>query len=304
MRSYPPLWVWLVSAAIVGLGVAWLHFSSSSREQVVRTHNFAVFSAQMDRFLADDQLSDDQFRVFCWGSSFTRQAIENRETLQEDIAFGELNVQVQKMYMAGANERSFPYLNELFEAAENLQPHLICIEDHLFAFADRNWKNSKLSKEFRFLIENKIMGRPSRKRKRERPDSFDSFHWKFESTQRKDTLSLPPIERSILSFSEHKELLQKLAFALDQKIPIVILNVPRAGIIEERLSTPKNEADIEALLQSYRALGFQIEYWKYPYYLPFSHYSDYAHMNPKGRKAYSAWLTSKMANLLQTRYPK
>lgn len=304
MRKHPPLWAALSAVALIMLVGVYLQSTTSGRDQVKRKSGFELFALQTEKFLTNYRPNPDQLRVMCWGSSLTRQAIENSDVFNEKLTDLGLDADVRKVYMAAVNTRNFPYLDEFFEAAGKMSPHLICIEDHVFGFANRNWQNSKLAKEFRFRAEELTSFSPRKRRNKIRDDNFETYHQRFEKEQGKDTTRLPPINRSILGFDEHDEIRDKLNFALTNKIPIAIINVPRVGKLEQRLRTPKVETDMEALIASYRSLGFEIEYWECPDYLPFSHYADYAHMNSRGRKVYSDWLAGKIADLLHTRYPQ
>jgi hypothetical protein len=280
------------------VGLAYLQLTSSVRTQLLRKQQYPIFMHQMENFLSKYQVDDHLCRVICWGSSITRQAIENSDIMRKQIAAYGQDIDVQKMYMLGADATTFPYMYEFFETTSRLKPSLICIEDHLFSHTSQNQYN-KLVSEFNHLLTAWGAKAPDNRKLNEfGNDNFDKHDNRFETPQQKDTIKVTVLNRKPLTFSDNKRLNEQLQFVLEQKIPVVILNIPHPGKIQKQLITPKEEEAINKQIEAYRKAGFQIEYWTFPYYLPFKYFSDHTHMNKRGRAIYSKWLSQKIADKL------
>jgi hypothetical protein len=238
--------------------------------------------------------------VVCWGSSISRQAIENSDIMHQQISAYGKKIAVHKIYMLGLTANKLPDLYEIFEVTEQLKPSLICIEDNLFSHS-KTTHSSKIEKEIRHLLSSwGLKARNSKQPHKLQNNTFDSHDERFDIPQQNDTLNisiiLPP--RTVRSFSDNQRINEQLKFALEQQIPLVILNVPRAGAVQKILIGAQEQDEIDKQIEEYKDAGFQIEYRKFPEYLPFKYYSDFGHMNDQGRAVYSRWLSKKIAEKL------
>jgi hypothetical protein len=87
--------------------------------------------------------------------------------------------------------------------------------------------------------------------------------------------------------------------AVGQGVSIILVAVPKYPVVEKiRPSVPPTlEGSIERVTASSR----QVELWRYPAEIPSDSYCDFLHMNEKGRKVYTDWITERIAELVSRR---
>lgn len=80
--------------------------------------------------------------------------------------------------------------------------------------------------------------------------------------------------------------------AREQKIKIIIIDIPRYEKVEEVITQlPENRQKLSSLIR-YLKENYDIEYLEYPEKLGLEYYMDFSHFNQKGRERYSIWLLS------------
>lgn len=301
MTKPPPIWVWITSASLIVALLLFSKLTASGRTQLLRLSSYPIFKHQLENFSSTYPVNNDRCKVVCWGSSFSCQAIEHSDEMRLKGGASGQNIDVHKMYILSLNANLFPYADELFNTTEQLKPDLICIEDHLFSYSSGKENNNMLINELKHLMTFPIFKRnKTRNLHHYENKNFNVYDPRFDHPQREDTLYLPDHGKTkrILSFADNELLNHKIHFILEQQIPLVILNIPRAGTIQENFITVDKQKLIDQQIHAYREAGFKIEYWKFPKSLPFKYYSDFGHMNKDGRKVFSDWLSSKITEKL------
>jgi hypothetical protein len=96
-------------------------------------------------------------------------------------------------------------------------------------------------------------------------------------------------ERVVRTFKQNKLLNETCLTLQRKKTKIIFLDLPRAPLLEQNwLSHTQKKAWTEVLKKYQRT--YKIKFWKYPYVLNNSEFTDGGHLNYKGAKKYQDWI--------------
>ncbi len=102
----------------------------------------------------------------------------------------------------------------------------------------------------------------------------------------------------VLSFHDHPEVKPYLKKLRAAGVKILLIQIPRPGATDRILHSGEKEKELLKVVELYKH-NYQMSYWNYPDYLPFSYFYDKGHLNKKGRLLYSKWLYAKLEKEIQ-----
>ena len=301
-QQIPPLWVWYIVFPLAAAILFLVGSLSPVNPFYGKERHHLIYQKRLAHFLDDmkQHPNEDECRVLCWGSSLTEQAINFSDTLKEKISnkTGQ-DIGVYKMFMEDLGVNQLQHLENLFEASLELNPQLILIES--FVFIEKSKKrsiNTQIIDQYKNTINARFFDRKGRPVREERyHKNFNYFNQRLLRKHKIiDTSYVATKIRNIYNFTELDWIEDKLKPFKEKNIPIIIIDVPRVGSFEKKLRTLENKTQKEAFVNAMRAAGFQVNYWAFNEFLPYSYYNDYAHMNEKGMLYYSNWLTDKITH--------
>ena len=293
----PPLYLWIAVAAL-SIGI---FGSLGSIEEQEPLHSlgdrYLHYKKRLDSFISSFDPARDSCVAILWGSSLSCQAVDHsynfrrrfKEHSGQQIGF-------YKIFMLNANSHYFRGLKSLFEATGKISPDLLLIETQLMAI-DVHYGHP-LEAEFRNFHREvtEWWRKPEPKKIGNHPRfaNFDQFNNRLHRAQELDTINLPDRRYLFRDFRDNRAFNKDLARFRDQQIPIVLLHLPRPSYFEDMVMGPNGMEHLEQLVADYREAGYDMQLWAYHDPLPFSHYSDYAHMNLQGMKKFSSWLQGQL----------
>lgn len=85
-----------------------------------------------------------------------------------------------------------------------------------------------------------------------------------------------------------------LKLAKSQRTRVVMLDIGRSKLLNDKQS-PEFHRQLTANL-AYLAHRYPLEVWRFPANLPPTHYTDHAHLNPKGKQVFWDWFFDRFKN--------
>ena len=224
----------------------------------------------------------------------------NHNTLRENInkKTGQ-NIGVYKMFMQDLGVNQLQHLEDLFEISLAVSPQLILIESFiLMEKSKKAFFNTQILGQYRNTIETRFFNRKERHVREEvYYKSFNYFNQRLLRKHKKiDSSYVATKTRNIYNFTDLEWIEEKLKPFREQNIPIIIIDIPRVGGFEKKLKSLTSTSQKKAFVEAMRSAGFNVDYWEFDEFLPYSYYNDYAHMNEVGMLYYSNWLTDKITH--------
>jgi hypothetical protein len=296
----PPLYVWVVSAVLTMAFIGWCYWYPAPYSFRNKQAQWNSFQGCADNLEANWPFHEAQYKVLIWGSSLSCQGINHSPYFQEALADAcDREVIVQKLYMLNIFSSELPHLERLFTLTAAIKPDLLLIEDHLIIYQVPAGKISGIQQKFIDKTQSLFASQKTKRGRLKKQPFFDSYNDRLLHSLQGDTTNLQPANQLISTFENQSLLRQQLSkYGLDS-IPIIAINLPRPYLIESQYLHTTSLRQIETLVKDYQSHGYDFTYWKYPQPMPFTHYSDFAHMNLQGRNRYSEWLAQMLKDYLK-----
>jgi hypothetical protein len=100
-------------------------------------------------------------------------------------------------------------------------------------------------------------------------------------------------KRLVRTFSQNKKANKAYSELIKRKTKIIFLDMPRAPKLEMVWLTANQKKDLQTLIQTYHQ-KYDIAYWRYPYIMSITDFTDGGHLNYKGAKKYQEWLAAQL----------
>jgi hypothetical protein len=298
----PPLWVWISSFSLFGVFLIFSFFLPS------RPNPNYFHSERLLRFQSADS-SHQLIKIVLLGSSLARSAFYFDEEMEEFCkTHGHPNIRFIRITQPTAKIESFRKIYNELEAA---RPDYILIETTMdnYIFTPRNNRMQKFNGKIRntYFSLLRSMGLsffvPRKGHNEKQFDQEEAIREKIYSKQSR-------LER--LSHLNKKVKLNPRPFAnedllffkkiKDEGGEIVLLEIPRSEVASKQFDsqTLKNARLLNSRVQQENDLL----YWKNLKPMTLSHYSDYAHLSPRGREKYCLWFLDQLESAQKTRKQK
>ncbi|GAB4040286.1 hypothetical protein [Spirosoma gilvum] len=297
-RQPSPLWVWLltgVAALVVFSLLIALAFWSERQGADQFTHR--VETVLQKEWAAR---ADSITRVVVLGSSQVESGIA-------DTAFFNGRcpqpIRVVKLFLYSANMEDFMNESPVVQLIERYPPDVLCLEENMVLFRLAHDEKPTPHNHFVEWINRHFMRQLQALKvrlglARQTAPSFQGFHPSHFQSNQKDTLHLSqPLadirSRPVRTETELPALSASLQRLHQQGTQVVLLNIPRPYPLETVIQGETRAPLLARLIANYRECC-QVDYWRYPYSMPFCYYIDYAHLNHLGTSVYSAWLADQI----------
>jgi hypothetical protein len=298
--------VWGITGAILLL--AGVLYSQSFLRSYHAFHNRLAVAAETVLRHDWEARTDSAVRVIVLGTSLTGAGVLSPAYFAQHTNG---RYQVTKLYRPAANLESFTERAPIFELLVRYPPDILCIEENLLFF---DLKDGSALTPDTLLAENLLYYLP-----RLAEHTKEKLGWQKLAavpTPQKmfSDMTLPPADvlrdhpsdtihygwqlkvigqRVVRPYAAPNPVHRYLQALRSKGTRIVILHFPRPAPLEQAINRPAVAKQLTQLRRQYQE-AVQAEYWHEPGAYPFGCFYDYAHLNLKGRAAYSAWLAGRL----------
>lgn len=290
-ESSPPLKVWVYTLALVVLLLLFSTYALKTSPNIEKAE-LAKMQAPIKKALRTNYKSNTS--ILFLGSSLTGHALYNLTAIED--RFKIKNKDATRVFRIAINGLDYQLLEDLhiFECLIESPPDYLFIESNHINIDDKDSKersnllNSSVNNLMSFA--KKTIGLPENK----------SIHF-FKDTQNSrlhqdnfDTTVYAQLlkkKRLVRTFTQNKKVNDAFVALIKRKTKIVFLDFPRAPKLEEIWLDGNQKKELQTLLKTYHQ-KYGITYWKYPYRLSNSDFTDGGHLNYKGAKKYQEWLAA------------
>lgn len=301
-RKFPPLWTW---ASTLGLVLTFVLVIGSSGIIDIRNGfgpNYTSFKDRLEHLPSEVEINEGDKVVVLIGSSYTAMAVDHRPFFYQMYQQQQGGVlHVIKLYMYGCNAQDLQKLPEFFEMVSYLQPDLLCVEEHLLAIEGQQQSKGRESipnwiGDFHLgvnAMRNYFLPQLDSAEWHHMP-TFE-FFWKYhDNSYQADSLSTGPSPNfQVRSYASNEQVNNWLKKYVPDHTDIVCISIPRAPYVEQELTKVRQGENYLKLRQQYQE-QLDVDFWKFPDILPYAMYSGDGHLNERGMRRYSNWLSEQI----------
>lgn len=295
MSNAPPLRVWLYSALLaVGIIVSLMlyrYLPGDRRDNTIAAHT--------QRFL-DTPVPYGQLRVLGLGSSLfwaaTPQTMDVQQAAMPGIAW-------LRLTKGGAG---MGHLQTALEAFGRHPPDVLVIEENLLLPDTGNLLMDQLREEIWFLGKKAIAASSAGKlgppvndywERNDQDGEFSCASILARTTPEQIQRHVDTLQAMYMRASFDEQLITTLATLAQRGVRIVLLDLPRAPIIEQRTMAQKHYWMMH--LKKFLPPGRTIRYLTFPAPSQTALYCDLGHLNKRGARHFAPWWQAQLQQLRQ-----
>lgn len=292
-ETSPPLKVWLYTVSIIVV-LLLLSVFNLQTENKDKQGEYKNINTKVKKILKQNNSSRaSRPSVVFLGSSLTGHALYNLNEIDEKFELNpkKASPKICSIAINALNNEKIVQL-QLFKSLANDPPDYLFLEVNHILIDDKKTNSylktlnqginnlfSLTKKKFGIANETQIS---FFKLTPQNPLFEDDFN--FEIFQR-----LLQKERIVRTFEQNK-ILNEACLALQRKkTKIIFIDLPRAPQLQQNWLSPNQKKAWTEVLKKYQRT-YKIDFWKYPYVLSNSDFTDGSHLNYKGAKKYQDWL--------------
>lgn len=312
-----PLQAWgiVIGLALLIFGLlGTLKLPNSHQYQHPQQNGYLNFQHRLKNLEAQIQEEPEVFRVISIGSSLVASAVARDSFFNQQFQRTGKPIVAHRIFFPGAN---YTFLEDphLLAFLEKVQPDLLCLEDQTFLFQegklDMVWPRPFFSDLHHTFVHNlntlkhlllpAYFSEPGFDGIVDSTLTFDTDYAMLDSMiAPEDSLDYQITERSIRRKNSIRRFNTLLDDLSEKGTQVAVINLARPAPVEKIHLSEAWKVRRDALVRQYQQ-SLNLEYWSFPEELPFRYFWDLDHMNGKGRRVYSEWLSGKIAQIYDDR---
>jgi hypothetical protein len=240
----------------------------------------------------------NELHIVVLGNSLVRCGVPFYSDFIKKTDKNKLKIKFTRVTHSGMNSRVF---TSLFDILSNNPPDILFIQSEYFYMDFSREKNmlDNYRKSVKAIYTNikYILSRNNIKSENFSDTSCNN-NKKYSIVKNHEYLLKNQYGRLSVELKNHEGniLLYKLINTLQKKSKIILLEMGRSKLANDYIGK-KNQYQISKSLETLKNT-LQVEVWRFPANLSLDNYTDFAHMNAKGKTTFIHWFAKKLENTL------